>query len=353
MKRIKHPITPYPAKAIPVKCQIKMNSDYSLNKDIYTGPLDIMFFPVKLYHLFWEDENPDSFFENSVDHFECEDRFAVVGVNNWNVYSTVTKGYYLILNEEVYQLGLEIAEYVFNTEEDALTAHLDVLTKKGAACEFSIHRTIELNQPALLGGWRAVVKMTNSYNKTKPVSYIIGFEYGVDGGAVFLPGFTYKVKDAHTRPLRRIREDIFDYLQNTKTGETIRKIEVIFEKLIATLQSIKMAKADMLKMFCKIYIKKYDGNVAFKDLDYIYGLLNKYSSVSNCTAYTLLLVFGEYVKYKYCRSFGHNLSEDQLALGEWAMAFAKEATRPVFSFHNYFGAEISDLVSRYMSERGL
>ena len=317
-------------------------------------PLSRAFFDVDLYPLFWEKveilERPK--------HFLCPYRYAVVREDEGYVYSTVTVGYYLILNKDAYDLGKEVACYAFHSEEDVLIGKLNELTEHGAACEMSIQREEEIKQPQILNGWHAIVRISNSYNKTKSLKYTIGFEYE-SGASLLFPEYTIEIKDPHSKPLDAIREEIREKLFKTKRGQIIVQIENVFVQLITALKAVTMSKYDMLRLFCMVYkikISSTDRNIieeAYKELDLINKIIKSYKANNfQNNAYLLLLAFGDYVYNYRSWRFGQSLGNNQLALGKWVQKFIKETEKPDFSLHDYFGRDISDFVSKYLSERG-
>ncbi len=320
----------------------------------HTLPLDSAFFDVSLFPIFWEREDICEIPK----HYLCHERFAVVREDEAYVFTTVTKGYNLVLNQEAYDLGKEVACYAFHTEENVLVGKLNELTEHGAACEMSIQRKEEIKQPQILDGWHAIVRISNSYNKTKSLKYTIGFEYE-SGASLLFPEYTIEIKDPHSKPLDDIREEIREKLFKTKRGQIIVQIENVFVQLITALKAITMSKYDMLRLFCMVYkIKisstdKYIIEEAYKELDLINKIIKSYKANNfQNNAYLLLLAFGDYVYNYRSWRFGQSLGNNQLALGKWVQKFIKETQKPGFSLHDYFGRDISDFVSKYLSERG-
>ncbi len=152
-------------------------------------PLERAFFDVSLFPIFWERTR-----SKLPKHYICPGRYAVVREDEMYVFTTVTDGYYLILNYDAYKLGEEIACYAFYSERLILISKLEVLTEHGAACEISIQRQEETNQPLILEGWHAIVRISNSYNKTKSLKFIIGYVFDSGAGILF-PDFTIEIKD--------------------------------------------------------------------------------------------------------------------------------------------------------------
>ncbi len=120
-----------------------------------------------------------------------------------------------------------------------------------------------------------------------------------------------------------------------------------------------MSKYDMLRLFCMVFNVKLSQSdsriiaVAYEELNIINGIIKSYKDQQyESDAYLLLLAFGDYINNYQRWRFGQSLGANQLALGKWVQEFIKETEKPDFSLHNYFGRDISDFVSKYLSERG-
>jgi len=351
------PEHPYEATAIPEENYLRgeLCGPSCVEPIKNSDQLDRLFFPVERHSLFWEDERElDGFYHRhgrSIPHYECPDRYAVVRMDYKHTFTTVAKDYVVVLNEDAFALGMDVAKYCFFAPDNKYVASIHRLTAFGAACEVSIRREIEIGQPQLLMGWRAIVRMGNSYNKTKQLSYTIGFET-TSGIAVLFPDMSIVLKDAHSRPIEAIREEVFRVLEKSERGAALKQMEQAFEQLLDSLQAVRMSKEDMLRLFCKVYkLKKTakNGQAVLGTLQFVERKIDELARENGRNAYTMMLVFGAYINERFTGAAKQDLGRDQLALGKWASEFVEETRKPDFSLHDYFGREISDLVSEYLS----
>lgn len=336
---------PYFTEAVPCDYIQEYNNRYVPESSMTVFDL---FFPVQLRPVYWADtELNDSGFP--LYHNHCPRHYAVVRIDWREVFSVVTDKYDLITNEQAYKLGIDVSKHFFGTDEKGLDSHIDDVSHNFAACEFSIFRKIEDGQPLLLDGWRAIIRIANSYNKTKQLSFTAGFEY--KRAAILFPDINIVLKDAHSIPFDKVHEELFDLLLKSERGTKIHEMEEKFESLLRALQNVPMSREDMLRLFCKVFlktIKKSDYPNYFVTLAEINHFISNHSGKLGRNAHALLHVFAEYVS-KHSDSRIRDLNMSQLALGKWATEFVHETSDPDFSFYNYFGKDVSDLVSAYLS----
>jgi len=350
--RRKRPYEPYKAKAIP---DWNYRKEEPFRDKNHKPEVEDLYFPVKLRPLFWEMEEQLLEQDATVEHYECPRHFAVVRMDDLlHTFSTVTDGYCLVLNKDAMDLGTKVAKYLFhyNSEMTLETAVMDV-SPYGAACEVSIHRSVEKGQPQLLNGWKAIVRISNSYNKTKQLTYRAGFEYEGKYGILF-PMFGIEVKNAHSLSFMKVSEVVMNKVETQPEGELIQELEGYFVKLVNGLMGIRLSEEDMLRLFCKVYkLKKTkeerDNN--FRKLHTIEVLIKKYQDKIEKNAYRMLIVFSEYVTEAAPNKMARDLGHDQLELGKWAQQFVEASSKEGFSLSAFFGNDVIDLVCDYLSSR--
>lgn len=306
--------------------------------------IEELFFPVDIRPLYW--------LHNSGRPVRTS--YAVLVDEEYEeIFTAVSSSYGFIHNRDAYFLGREIADHVFASSEH-FKAVGDFLCRKGASCYMKIYRPIEADQPLINEGWRAFLRITNSYNKTYPLSYTFGF-HAEKGYDFVLPSFTIELKTPHTdRPEEKIREQLRDWYHSPEFF-TIKQIEQEFIRIIESLKKIVVAERDFLPFFCKVFrISKRDKLGLFmrefliQSRDFLKERIPVFIKQYGQNGYALLHVLAAYSS-KYSREFittpNHSSVYEQNRLGRWVKSFIEDANAPDFSIYEYLGKDPCDSAS--------
>ena len=306
--------------------------------------IEDLFFPVVIRPLYWLHHSGGP----------VRTSYAVLVDEEYReIFTAVSSSYGFIHNRDAFFLGREIADHVFASSVP-FKAVGDFLCRKGASCYMKIYRPIEADQPLINLGWRAFLRITNSYNKTYPLSYTFGFHAEKDYDFV-LPGFSIELKTPHTsRPKEKIREQLHDWYYSPEFF-TIKQIEQEFIRIIESLKMIIVAERDFLPFFCKVFrISKREKLGLFmkdfliKSRDFLKEQIPVFIKQYGQNGYALLHVLAAYSS-KYSRHFittpNHSSVYEQNRLGKWVKSFIEAANDPDFSIYEYLGKDPCDTAS--------
>lgn len=154
------------------------------NANDFSDKIESLFFQVDKKRMYWEEEQ--SFMGEPKLHLCHPQFFAIVDVERRYVFAPVTQNYLLISNKEAYNFGIEIGMMLFHIDgKDDLNCIHAKLSSNRAVCQIDLCRKIDYAQPHINDDWCSFMRITNSYNKTKKLGYVVGF-YNVKYGYGFL-----------------------------------------------------------------------------------------------------------------------------------------------------------------------
>ena len=324
---------------------LTMSKRYQIQRgDKKVESIEELFFPVDIRPLYWLYQGREP----------VKTTYSILVDEEYKeTFTAVSSSYGFIHNEEAYFLGREIASRVFESSEQ-FKAIGDYLCRKGASCYMRIYRPIEKDQPLINEGWRAFLRITNSYNKTYPLSYTFGFHAEKDYDIV-LPSFSIELKTPHTeRPDEKIREQLRDWYHSPEFF-TIKQIEREFIRIIDSLKKIVVAERDFLPFFCKVFrISKRDNlglltkGFLIQSRDFLKERIPVFIKQYGQNGYALLHVLAAYSS-TYSRNFistpNHSSVYEQNRLGKWVKSFIEDAKDPNFSIYEYLGKDPCDSAS--------
>lgn len=322
-----------------------MSNRYQIQRgDKKVESIEELFFPVDIRPLYWLHHSGGP----------VRTSYAVLVDEEYKeIFTAVSSSYSFIHNRDAFFLGREIASHVFASSE-RFNAAGGYLCRKGASCYMKIYRPIEVDQPLINEGWRAFLRITNSYNKTYPLSYTFGFQAEQDYDIV-LPSFSIELKTPHTnRPEEKIREQLRVWFHSPEFF-TIQQIEQEFIRIIGSLKRIVVAERDFLPFFCKVFrISKRDNLGLFmrdfliQSRDFLKERIPVFIKQYGQNGYALLHVLAAYSS-KYSRNFistpNHSSVYEQNRLGRWVKSFIEDAKAPDFSIYEYLGKDPCDSAS--------
>lgn len=311
-----------------------------------------LFFPVELRPIYWRrslglfaDESSPTDWE----YFNLERFSAVFDTQADFAFSVVTNdSYCLISNETAYNLGIDVAKYVFSIEGKEDFISKGYITPNKAACHMWIMRRIEQNQPEILRGWKAAVYVENSYNKTRAFKVSAGFRNDIYNADFLIKSIAPDLKVPHDSAPDEIKQLIFSVEGFKKVKYSA--LEKEFQAKIVKLKSLRIAKMDVLPLGCKYFnlIKKPGMNKSKLEkladsLSQLYQLIPEHFKSSNGSGYDLLELF---MHYNNEMSLLNNELKGTLGhLGTWTEDFIKQASNPDYQVTEFAKKEAIDTAS--------
>jgi len=315
-------------------------------------PLNEAFFPVDFRDLYWKDEKAGRNLFGEEPRFVSGERFrAVVAIDREEMLSAVTDAYLLITNEEAYDWAIEIAKEVFHVQKgismECLTVKMPI---SRASCEIDLVRNIERGQSEINNWWCAFIHIENSYNKTKTLTYEVGFYNFKYNRKLIYPEYIIQVSEAHVKTPLDFHAIILE-----KAHEKFAKIENIEDRFydkIQFLQTILIAPNDMIPLFCKFNDMKVRSDLSEYQKDrmirlyvYLNDIIEKCIKEFGPNAFCMLNVMTDYATNYDDPAMRLHSASKQLAVGKWVDDIVREKSKPNFSIHEYIGNEAGDAAS--------
>lgn len=300
-----------------------------------------VFFPVDLCRLYWESPDKRDMFGNL--QIACDDFFAVVDLEKDYLFATVTKDYELIPNREAAELGFELTAHLFSDDNTASCyAPRYWTTAKRSELELDILCDFAAATPLTDEGWKPMVKVVNSYNKKRKLTFYLGF-CQVDGegeakGAFLIPGLTLELSSTHTSSMEAIRRLVFAKLDQNPDMD-VERIVKTFQNKMEQLKKVQLTQRNMQALCCKIFgfsSNKADGETA-EALQKATAMIKEQMTLKNGKgdAYGFFVAMSLFATTydKFARRA--QTTKSQLQLGAWMEDFAKASASSQFQIRKY------------------
>lgn len=303
-----------------------------------------IFFPVDLCKLYWESPDKRDMFGNL--QTVCEDFNAVVDLERDYVFATVTREYVLIPNREAAELGFDLLAHLFHLLDDGRCyAAAYWTTSKRSECEIDIVLDYEAALPLADEGWRPMVKVVNSYNKKRKLTFYLGF-CRVDGegcseGAFLISGLTLELNSTHNASAAALRGILFDRV-DANPDMDVKRIARALEAKMERLKSISLTRSNMLSLCGKIFgfsTSKADGepsDAREKAAALIKARVPMKKGRGDAYAFFVAMMAYASTSEKFTRRAQTTKSE--LQLGAWLDSFVQAVSKPNFQLRKYLAS---------------
>lgn len=287
---------------------------------------------------------------------EWTDRYyAIVDREESHLFTIVSESYLLVDNKMAYLIALALAKYLFKkpdtNENFEFVPFKKWLRKDRAACEISICRSINYNQPNLIDGWCSGVTMLNSYNKSVALTYYVGFFNPRYRISIILPGYSLRLKlkkDINNS----IPKQIAKQLAGNGMVYKIKDMEEAFLEKLDNLKKTPMDENMFLAFFCKFFHISRKNIERLNEIDeakrkrtFINERKELYVKKYGQNAYAFLLGISDYISNYDDKRFNDSYLFYHMQAGEWADNYLEEVKKPDFSLHKYLGADALDTAS--------
>jgi hypothetical protein len=236
-----------------------------------------LLFPVGLVGLHTEEFINEN---NTSTTIPVKEYFAVINLRSSEVFSVVSRGYSLLLNEEAIAIGKSVFVKLFPlVSKDDLIPFNVVASKRLTFCFIDlVHKDVNFDlweQET----WLPFLRVTNSYNKTYAFTLEIGFVKKLTWSGIILDKKTVEVKQAHSGGK--------DPWKITANISTLQEAQAEFINYMLNLKRFLVPSKYILPLILKALNLKYDfhrflGNpnsntIPLKDRKQI----NEYQSLKN------------------------------------------------------------------------
>lgn len=267
--------------------------------------------------------------------------WAVTNVKDEYVFSVVKPGYKLISNREAIKLGEKCFKSIFGGVDikDMEVFHI-TYPKTKSFCHMDFTFKDSGFEPWQGDKWFPFLRVTNSYNRTKPLRFDFGFCRGIcTNGMIFgEKSITYKYN--HTKG------DAGKALFNTNIGE-LRKIEAQFKEKLHNLQRYHVPEKFMLPLVCRTFgiranaedLERPKRKIQLHAVkNHIDVLTKQYFTDLGQNGYAALNVLTDFASRPATYiSPEAKVDQFQKRSGSWTDEFIAEIKDDKFRFENYLG----------------
>jgi len=266
---------------------------------------------------------------------------AIINLDNGDVLCVVTKDYKLITNEQAIEFGKECYKRIFNigntedfevfnviTSSTKTICHIDIIQK---GYEVNIWKQ-EIYIP--------YIRITNSYNRTRALSFDLGFCRKLCDNGVIFEKEAIKFSFYHTKQI--IKENIeFDMLPD--------KIETLKRKFIdysKKLSEFFVPDGIAISLMCKVLDIKFNLEKKGKELEKekkrrnefkerADNLLKNYYRQSGANAYAVFSACTDFASHTKSGNVNFFADSIQKRIGNWVESFSEDSKKGGFSLEEY------------------
>ena len=296
------------------------------------------FFPVQMRSSFVDtSNNGDGSSTKRVDKFR-----AIIDVERDNVFAVVTAKYKLVTNQQAYEMSKNVMHRVFKVIklEDLKCLYVHMPSTRSFCHIDLIHRGMNFTLPTRSDdGWTAFLRITNSYNRTKKLSFELGFCRWICDNKMIFGSKSVTFSDAHTKEGGLRMEKFIDNL-----GE-IGRIEASFIAQMDSLRSIPIQQDALLPLACRVFgfddppnkivsakDKKKRRLVEMRDAIRLAG--DRYYRELDATGYAAMNVLTDYAT-RPGPERELDVHELQRKSGDWIDEFTRIVRNPGFNLGEY------------------
>lgn len=178
---------------------------------------------------------------------------AITNLQTGHVYSVVTKGYRLVTNQEAIDLARQCFQQLFGVESTHPMEVFNITTSQSRSyCHIDfIHRDYAIN----LGRretWLPYLRATNSYNRTRALSFDLGFCRTICSNGMIFERETIRYKFLHTnRNISPVGQFQVDF-------EKFQFMQADFEKSVKRWMGFSIPASAFFSLVCQALQLKFD-----------------------------------------------------------------------------------------------
>lgn len=282
-----------------------------------------------------------------VPQFHKVPRFsAIVADDDRLVFAVVSQNYKFVTNEEAIELGEECFRTVFSgaTARDMEVFNI-TMTKTRSFCHIDYVNKNDSFEPWKNDKWVPYLRVTNSYNRTKPLRFDLGFCRWICTNGMIFGDKSIRFRYIHTR-------GDMGTVEFTTTFGDIKRLEAQFIERLHNLKRYYVPEEYMLALVCKVFNvnataedftrpRRKEHLIEFRD--HVGALVTKYVEELGPNGYAALNVLTDFAsRPRLYISPESMVGELQKRSGDWVTEFLDAMQDTKFDFRDYLG-EFSDV----------
>lgn len=311
--------------------------------------LDAVLFPVEKRQIYLRDVKNDLFGnEEEQDEYQAVPRFeAIVDIDRNYTFAVVSERYRLVKNEEALKLGEQCFLRVFSTATaDGMEVFNIIQPATRSFCHVDfIHKGHSL-EPWAGDKWWPYLRVTNSYNRTKPLRFDLGFCRWICTNGIIFSGEHIVFRYYHTHEQIDV-EGKFEI-----DASRLRKLETTFIEQMHSLRQFAVPREHMLALACKAFEIRVEEEDLRKPrrrqqlLDFreeISRLSARYFEELGDNGYAALNVLTDFAaRPRSYISKEAMIDPLQKRCGDWTVNFLRAIKEPSFNYLGYLSSSADD-----------
>ena len=303
------------------------------------------FFPVERQSIFLEDVRCPY---RKIDGYK-----AIVDKTTGCTLSVVSNKYRLILNKEAYEWADHVIKGIFigKTLKDFEFFNI-LMPKSKASCKIDLiipnHFYVLFENPN--ESFIPFLRITNSYNRTKPLKYEIGFcRWICKNGTIFgQKGVSFAM--SHSEPINLKEIQRLTEMGRNQIGD-ISALWKVIENKMNILRQIELPITAVLPIYCKAYgiqIKKPEVSDVQKTIytsrvKQIRKASKEYFKDLGNNAYAMMNVLSDYASFpEWTQNPANYVDGYQRKVGKWVDEIIEEYKKGNFSLYKHIGEDFQN-----------
>jgi hypothetical protein len=267
---------------------------------------------------------------------------AIVDVERQYTFAVVGKDYTLVTNKEAIELGRECFQRAFSQlAADEMEVFHIITPATRSFCHIDFTHRDGGFEPWPEDRWVPFLRITNSYNRTRVLSFHLGFCRWICTNGMIFGGKSVQVRYQHTRGQAGRR------LELGPSFREFRELEVAFIEQVHNLKRYYVPSEVMLGLACKVFevrpttedLKNPKRRDRFRDFrEQISKSTEEHFRELGPNGYAALNVLTDFAsRPRLYVSPASAIDRLQRRSGDWVEEFIAEIERKDFTFERYLG----------------
>ena len=285
-------------------------------------------------------------------HVQVERFEAIVDTQRKHTFAVVGPNYRLVTNEEAIELGRQCFRKVFSQATDeGMEVFNIVMPKTRSFCHIDYINSNGGFEPWQNDRWVPYLRVTNSYNRTKPLTFDLGFCRWICTNGMIFGGKSIRFRFLHTRGA------VGESVEFKTTFRELQELETRFIEQVHNLKRYYVPAEVMLGLTCKVF----DINASAQDMrnprrrdrlmefrECIGTLTKRYFEELGPNGYAALNVLTDFASRPTLYISPEAMVDRlQKRSGDWVSAFLTAIERKDFEFGEYLDkyAQVAEVLA--------
>ncbi len=277
---------------------------------------------------------------------------AIVDIERKRPFAVVADNYRLVTNAEAIELGKQCFRKVFSqVTADGVEVFNIIMPKTRSFCHIDYIHNGAGFEPWKNDKWVPYLRVTNSYNRTKPLRFDLGFCRWICTNGMIFGGKSISFRYMHTH------DAVGQTVEFKTTFGELQQLEKKFIEQVHNLQRYYVPAEVMLGLACKVFgivataddlrqPRRRDQLMGFRDQ--IRDLTDRYFKDMGPNGYAALNVLTDFAsRPRVYISPEAMVDRLQKRSGDWVGTFLAAIEQKTFNFNDYLGesAKVAEVLA--------